>query len=176
LRLWESQKIRLSICKRLEKSSLRWRSTPPMGAGKYELILVDRTIQIFSLWILSTFFNFCLRRSDVGVALVTPPSVLEAVWISLNVNDMCEYLRDVTLGTVRLRNTQDQQPRLPGGIVLFDLPIFSWSNWILEESSLYWKNVLQNWICVLLTERSAVRTDEICERHHYRPTSLPFFL
>jgi hypothetical protein len=33
-------------------------------------------------------FNFFLRRSDVGVELVTPPSVLEIVWISLNINYM----------------------------------------------------------------------------------------
>jgi hypothetical protein len=38
-------------------------------------------------------------------------------WISLNVNDIWEYLRDVSLGTVRLRNTQDQRPRLPRGVV-----------------------------------------------------------
>jgi hypothetical protein len=44
----------------------------------------------------------------VGVALVTPPSMLKIVGISLNVNDMWKYLRDVTLETVRLRNTQDQ--------------------------------------------------------------------
>jgi hypothetical protein len=69
----------------------------------------------------------------VGVALVTPPSVLEIVWISLNVNDMWEYLRDVTLGTVRLRNTQDQQPYLPRGVVpliceFFPGPVGSWKS------------------------------------------------
>jgi hypothetical protein len=67
------------------------------------------------------------------VALVTPPSVLEIVWPSLNVNDMWEYLRDITLGTVRLRNTQDQQPRLPRGVVpliceFFPSPIGSWKS------------------------------------------------
>jgi hypothetical protein len=65
----------------------------------------------------SLLFNFFLRRSGVGAALVSPPSVLEIVWILLNINDMWEYLRDITLGTVRLRNTQDQQPRLPRGVV-----------------------------------------------------------
>jgi hypothetical protein len=78
-------------------------------------------------------FNFFLRRSDVGVALVTPPSVLENVWISSIGNDMWEYLRDVTLGTVRLRNTQDQQGRLPRGAVplickFFPGPIVSWKS------------------------------------------------
>jgi hypothetical protein len=43
--------------------------------------------------------------------------VLEIVCISLNVNGMWECLRDVTLGTVPLRNTQDQQLRLPRGVV-----------------------------------------------------------
>jgi hypothetical protein len=61
--------------------------------------------------------SFFLRRSDVGVVLVTALSVLEIVRILLDVSDMWEYLRDVTLGTVRLRNTQDQQPRLPRGVM-----------------------------------------------------------
>jgi hypothetical protein len=69
----------------------------------------------------------------VGVVLVTPPSVLEIVWISLNADDMWEYLRDVTLGTVRLCNMQDQQPRLPRGVApliceLFPGPIGSWKS------------------------------------------------
>jgi hypothetical protein len=66
-------------------------------------------------------------------ALVTSPSVLEIIWISLNVNNMWEYLRDVTLGTGRLRNRQDQQPRLPRGVVPLICefcpgPIESWKN------------------------------------------------
>jgi hypothetical protein len=81
-------------------------------------------------WAPSFFF---LRHSDVGVALVAPPSVFEIVWISLNVNDIYEYLGDVTLGTARLRSTQDQQPRLPRGLVLlicelFARPIGSWKS------------------------------------------------
>jgi hypothetical protein len=64
---------------------------------------------------------------------VTRPSVLEIVWISLNVDDVWEYLRDVTLGTVRLRNAQDQQPRLARGVVplickFFPGPIGSWKS------------------------------------------------
>jgi hypothetical protein len=113
--------------------------------------------------------NFFLRRSDVGAALVTPLSVLEIVCISLNVNDMWEYIREVTLVTVRLRNTQDQQPRLPRGVVPLICEFFLAQLDLGKVLSFHWKNVLQNWICVLLTERSAVRSDDICDRH--RPSS-----
>jgi hypothetical protein len=51
------------------------------------------------------------------MVLVTPPSALEIAWISLNVNDIWEYPRDVTLGTVRFCNRPNQQPRLPRGAV-----------------------------------------------------------
>jgi hypothetical protein len=111
-------------------------------------------------------FNSFLRRSDVGVALVTPPSMLEIVWISLTVNDMWEYLRDVTLGTVQFCNMQDQQPRLPRGVVSLICEFFLAQLDLGRVLSFHWKNVLQNWICILLAERSAVRTDDICERYH----------
>jgi hypothetical protein len=113
-----------------------------------------------------------MRRSDVEVALVTPPSVLEIVWISLNVNDIWEYHRDVTLGTVRLHNTQDQQPHLSRGAVpliceFFPGPIGSWKSPLFSLKKYPAK-------LNMLTERSAVRTDDICERHRISSSFTPF--
>jgi hypothetical protein len=123
---------------------------------------------------LSLSFNFCLRRSDVAVALVTHPSVLEIIWISLNVNDMWEYLRDVTLGTVRLHNMQDQRPRLPRGVVplickFFPGPIGSRKSPLFTEKmsckTKYAYCSLRDRQSELMIFVSAIA---------YRPTSLPF--
>jgi hypothetical protein len=54
---------------------------------------------------LSIYF---LRRSEDELGAVTPPPLLEFVWISLNYFDTWYHLCDITLGTVRIRSTQDQ--------------------------------------------------------------------
>jgi hypothetical protein len=54
----------------------------------------------------------------MNLVLVTPPPLLEIVWISLNDFDAWYYLCDITLetGRMRIHTTQDQQPDFPTGI------------------------------------------------------------
>jgi hypothetical protein len=113
----------------------------------------------------------------VRVALVTPPSVLGVVWISLNVDDMSEYLCDVTVGTVLLRDTQDQQLRLPRGVApliceFFSSPIGSWTSPLFSLKKMSCKTVYEH--CSLRDRQSELMI--FVSGTTYRPTSLPLVI